>query len=379
MKIVIIGAGPIGCYTARLLKEKGSDFDIEIIEEHSEIGRPIHCAGLVSKEVLSEIKFPLSEDVVVNRIDGAEFFLDDDSFKMDRKDVALVIDREKFDRVLGNGLKVNFNTRFVGIEKNGAGYLVETDKGEYYADIVIGADGANSTLRKIGEFKEDIEYLRGVQFRIKYGKCNRNFVRVYLQNPYFAWVIPEIEDIVRVGIISHNPYHDLLGFLKEKSIEEDILEKFAGTVPLGKCSTQNGNLFLVGDAACQIKPLTYGGIYYGMRCAEMLVDCILQNRLGEYEREWKQKFEREIDIGLKLKRMYERLSQDEAEKLFAILKNNVSIIEKFGDFENHSKVISMIIKDPRLQILLGKVFISFLKGCLYITQEKNDVWNRGNI
>ncbi len=362
MKIVIIGAGPIGCYTARLLKEKGSDFDIEIIEEHSEIGRPIHCAGLVSKEVLSEIKFPLSEDVVANRIDGAEFFFDDDSFNVEHKDVALVIDREKFDRALGNGLKVNFNTRFVGIEKNGAGYLVETDKGEYYADIVIGADGANSTLRKIGEFKEDIEYLRGVQFRIRYGKCNRNFVRVYLQNPYFAWIIPEIEDIVRVGIISHNPYHDLLEFLKKSSIQEDILEKFAGTVPLGKCSTQNGNLFLVGDAACQVKPLTHGGIYYGMRCAEILVKCILENRLNEYEKEWKGKFWREINISLKLRRFYERLSQEDIEKIFAVLKDNTTIIEKVGDFENHSKIISILVRNPGLQVLLGRVMFNLFDG-----------------
>lgn len=361
MKIVIIGAGPIGCYTARLLKEKGSDFDIEIIEEHSEIGRPVHCAGLVSKEVLSEIKFPLSEDVVVNRIDGAEFFFDDDSFKMDRKDVALVIDREKFDRALGNGLKVNFNTRFVGIEKNGAGYLVETDKGEYCADIIIGADGANSTLRKMGEFKEDIEYLRGVQFRIRYGKCNRNFVRVYLQNPYFAWVIPEIEDIVRVGIISHNPYHDLLEFLKKSSIQEDILEKFAGTVPLGRCSTQNGNLFLVGDAACQVKPLTHGGIYYGMRCAEILVDCIINNRPSHYERLWQSRFSREIQIGLKVRQIYQQLGHDNLVKIFNLLKDNVDLLECFGDFENHSKVISAILRNPHFQSILGKILISIIK------------------
>ncbi len=361
MKIIIIGAGPIGCYTAQLLKEKDRDFDITIIEEHPEIGRPVHCAGLVSMDVFTQIKVPINDDVIINRIDGAEFFLNHDSFRINRKDVAVVIDREKFDRALGIGLKINFNTKFVGIEREGEAYLVETDKGEYYADIVIGSDGANSTLRKITGFKGNIEYLRGVQFRMGYDKCDKNSVQVYLKSPCFAWIIPEGEGIVRIGIISDNPYHDLSEFLEEKSIEGEILEKFAGVVPLGKCLTHNRNIFLVGDAACQVKPLTHGGIYYGMRCAEMLVDCILKNNAGEYERQWKQRFEREIDIGLKLKRMYERLNQEETEKLFAVLKNNASIIEKFGDFENHSKVISIIIKDPQLQILLGKVFIGFLK------------------
>ena len=55
---------------------------------------------------------------------------------------------------------------------------------------------------------------------------------------------------------------------------------------------------------------------------------------------------------------------DEFEKLFKVLKNNTDTIEKFGDFENHSKLISAIVKDPQLQILLGKFFISVVKGCL---------------
>lgn len=360
MKILIVGAGPVGCYTARLLKEKKC-FDIDIIEEHSEIGRPVHCAGLVSSQVLSEIRFPLSKNVVINRIDGAEFFLNGDSFKIKRKDVCVVIDREKFDRALGEGLNVKFNTRFMGIEKEGPGYLVETDKGEYYADIVIGANGANSSLRKAGGFKEDIELLRGVQFRMRYNQCGRNLVQVYLKNQFFAWVIPENEDIVRIGIISDNPYHDLTEFLKEKGINSEILEKFGGIVPLGETSTQNGNLFLVGDAACQVKPLTYGGVYYGMRCAELLVDCISQGAGGEYDKRWRQRFNAEIQTGLKIRKIYRCLSQDNIARIFNFLRKNTAVLEKFGDFENHSRTISLLFKNSRLPVFLGKMLLGILK------------------
>jgi len=363
MKLIIIGAGPIGCYVAQLLKNSNKAPNITIIEEHAEIGRPVHCAGLVSPDVFSEVKVSLDDEVVINHIDGAEIFLNHDSFKINRKNVAVVIDRERFDRALGKGLNIHFNTRFVGIEREAGAYLVETDKGEYYADIVIGADGANSALRKIAGFEENIPSLRGVQFRMRYDKCHKNLVQVYLKNPSFAWIIPESEDLVRVGVISDNPYHDLKEFLEEKSIKGEILEKFAGAVPLGRCPAHKQNIFLVGDAACQVKPLTHGGIYYGMRCAEILVDCILRDRPQDYETEWRQRFEREINIGLRLRRMYERLREDETEKLFAVLKNNAGTLEKFGDFENHSKVISMIIKEPQLQILLGKVFINIVKDC----------------
>ena len=76
IKIIIIGAGPIGCYTAQLLNEKDRDFDITIIEEHLEIGRPIHCAGLVSMDVLTQIKVPISDDVIINRIKNRRLYAD---------------------------------------------------------------------------------------------------------------------------------------------------------------------------------------------------------------------------------------------------------------------------------------------------------------
>jgi len=361
MKILIIGAGPIGCYTARLLKEKRLDFDIEIIEEHEKIGRPVHCAGLVSKGVFSEARICIDESTIINRIDGAGFFLDGDSFKIKRKDVALVIDREKFDYFLGNGFKVNLNTRFVGIEKEGQGYLVETDRGEYHADIVIGADGANSLLRRTGGFKEKIEYLRGVQFRMRYRSRHKNYVQVYLRDEFFAWLIPESEEVVRGGIISDNPYHDLIEFLEDENIDVEILEKFAGVVPLGECSTQNDNLFLVGDSACQVKPLTHGGIYYGMRCAEILVDSIINSNGSDYEKQWRRRFAREIQIGLRVKQLYQQLNHDNIARVFNFLKNNVDLLEHFGDFENHSKVISAVLKDPRLQAVLGKILINIIR------------------
>ena len=360
MKILIVGAGPIGSYTAQLLKKK--DFEVKIIEEHSAIGRPVHCSGLVSKEVLSEIKVPLNNNFVANHINGAEFFFNGSNFKIERQGVAILIDREKFDRSLGEGLDVELDTKFMGIEKQGSGYLVETDKGELFADIVIGADGANSFVRKAVGFKENIEYLRGAQFRMKFENGVEGFVQVHLKHPFFAWVIPENEEIARVGIISRNPYQDLTDLIKEKSIKGEILEKYAGIVPLGSCETQQGNIFLVGDAACQIKPMTHGGIYYGMRCAEILVDCICSNRPQDYEKTWKARFEREIDIGIKIKKLYERLSHDDAEKIFEILRENVDLIEEFGDFENHSKIISLIIKNPRLQIILGKVMINMFRA-----------------
>lgn len=361
MRILIVGAGPIGCYVARLLQSSGrGDIDIKLIEEHAEVGRPAHCAGLVSSSVIDKSRINI-EDVVINNINGAEFYLNGDNFSIQRKSVAVVIDRIKFDLLLSQGLNIDFGTRFIGVEKRGREYIVEADRGEYSADIVIGADGANSAVRKFISSDNSASFLRGVQFRVKRKIANPSFVQVYFRKKYFAWFIPEDAHISRVGIISDNPHNDLMDLLSDVSQEAEIIEKTAGLVPIGSCQTLKDNLALVGDAACQTKPLTYGGIYYGMRCAEILADSILEGNLDKYESRWKQSFEREISIGSKVKNIYQQLSDDNINRIFILLKENSKVIEEFGDFENHSKVISVLIRNPRLQGLLGKILINIVR------------------
>lgn len=361
MKVLIVGAGPIGCYTARLLKQRSRSLKVLIIEEHPELGRPIHCAGLVGKRVFEETKVPIDEGAIINRIDGARLWLDDDSFQIKKKDVALVIDRERFDRFLGKGLDIVYNTKFVGLEKEGSGYLVETDKGEIYADIIIGADGATSSVRKAVGLEKGVSYHRGVQFRIAKFQRKSSFVEVYIKKPSFAWIIPEDTQVVRIGVICENPYHDLQCFLREKGFNGDILDKFAGMIPVGNCQTQIGNLALVGDAACQVKPLTHGGIYYGMRCAEILAGCIFEGRIHDYEKEWRQRFEREIHVGSKVKTLYGRLSEEDLLKVFGLLKKSRFLLERFGDFEDHVKVMSKLLKIPRFQKYLVRILPTIIK------------------
>jgi len=357
--IVIIGAGPIGCYTAQLLKRKG--INPVLIEEHKQIGRPVHCAGVLGSQVFSNMQLPIPEKSIKNRIDGAIIAHDKKSFEIKRKGVAFVVDREVFDKELGKGLDVNFETKFIGFEKNKKGYLIETDKGEFKADILIGADGARSHVREVGNFKANITYKRGVQFRIKTKLDLGSFVEVHLRKPYFSWLIPEGKGIVKAGIISDNPYHDLVEFLDKRKIKGKILNKFGGLVPRGNCQTTDGSVALIGDAACQVKPLSQGGIYYGMKCAEILVHCIKNGRLGDYDKEWKKQFGREMQISSKIKKFYEGLNDGDLEQVFDLIRENSGTIEKLGNFENHSFVILKIMKNPKTQKKIGVILWNLMK------------------
>ena len=373
MEIVIVGAGPAGCYTAQLLKKYG--FKTRIIEEHREVGKPVRCAGLVGRQVFENTLLPLSESSIINQINGALVCYRDDDFQIKREGVAYVIDREKFDKNLSRGLEVECGKKLIEINKEGSGYILKTDLEDIYADLVIGADGPSSQVRKfIGTNKNNgkddkkdkkrdrVKLYAGVQYRIKLDKdkelTSPSITQVHLREgiPFFIWIIPEGDNIIRLGVISKNCRKDLEHFIEDFRIKGEIIEKLDGIFLLGLTQNFYQNIALVGDAACQVKPLTGGGIYYGLKSAELLAECIRDNRLGEYDRRLKKKYGREIKFGLKARKLYEEINEKELKNIFMLFKKNAGIIEKAANFENHSKIFEEAFKNPKIFMEAGKIF-----------------------
>ena len=411
MEIVIVGAGPIGCYTAQLLKKCRIN-SFRIIEEHDEVGRPVRCAGIVGKPVFEDSLIPLSRDSILNQINGALFFYKGNSFKIERSGVALVIDREKFDKELSRGLEVEYGRRLLEIEEEGEGdaagsgegsrYRLKTNQGDIWADIVIGADGPRSRVRKFidskgikvergssgakkdnGYVSEDSEgsessdssggetkFYKGVQYRIKLDNLkglglkdeffSGEMTRIYMREgiPFFVWIIPEGGGIIRLGVIAENGRRELGRVIEEEGIKGEIINRLAGIIPIGLCRSIYKKAAVVGDAARQVKPLTGGGIYYGMKAAEILVECIQEGELAEYDKRWKSKFGKEIKFGLWARKVYERLnkSEHELEDIFSLFKENTEFIERAANFENHSLIFREAFKKPKIFVKAGKIF-----------------------
>lgn len=361
-KIVIVGAGPIGCYLGQLLRSYG--IEPLLLEEHAEVGRPIACAGIVGRDVFKHSQLPLSEKSIINVIDGAKVSYKDSAFLLKRPGVAYIVDRALFDKELSTGLNIEFNTRFESAEKNGSGYVLKTNNGEYSADIIVGADGPHSKVRKNFGFESTVAIYRGLQYRIKKEIPDRDRVEVIYIKPFslFTWIIPEGNGIIRVGTMADNPYLELEKFLKERRIEGEIVEKNAGPIPIGVCQLLKENVALLGDAACQIKPITSGGIYYGMRSAEILAKAIRDNNLKNYEKVWNDEFSQEVRFCLMLRNMTEGLGDDVLSKIFNYLKENASLVEKLGDFENHSSIMWSLMSNPRTYSTIGTVLMGVVKN-----------------
>lgn len=355
----------MGCYLAQLLKRQG--LSPILIEEHAQVGRPVHCTGLVGSRLFEEIKhLTLPKDVMVNIINGAVIYYNNHSFTLKRKAVAYVVDRERFDKELSRDLNIYHEHRFVGLEREKNEYLVSTDRGEFYADIVIGADGANSVVRKLIRQDVGLKYGKGLQLRMRIKSRHNNLVEVFLMKGSFFWIVPEGKGIVRVGTISNNPHKDIYEFLSSAGIKGEVIDKFGGLVTTGVCkNTVQDNIVLVGGAACQLKPLSYGGVYLGLKAADILATCIRNNSLNKYDLLWKKEFLSEIKIGLKASDLYNRMDNKEINLVFNFLKKQKSFIEKSGDFEKHSSLLLQLIRNPAIYPQLGSLFKIFLKGILY--------------
>jgi flavin-dependent dehydrogenase len=213
---------------------------------------------------------------------------------------------------------------------------------------------------------------RGYQYRVKNTPKHQNRVEVHYIKPFslFSWVIPEGNGTIRVGTISDkNPFQDLNLLMEKLKIEGEIVEKNAGTIPIGTCELVRGNAALVGDAACQIKPITSGGIYYGMKAAELLADAIREGNLASYSKKWQEEYEQEIRVCLLVRNILENMGEDVLKRVFSYVKDNAGLIEKIGDFENHSSVLWSLVLNPRTYPTIGSLLFGMVKNPKFILRS----------
>lgn len=94
---VVVGAGPTGSNTARLLALRGHS--VLLLEEHPTVGIPVQCAGLVTPRTFDHTPFPIG-DLWQNDLTGARIVAPDGTaIEFDGKAVhAQAMDRARFDQ-----------------------------------------------------------------------------------------------------------------------------------------------------------------------------------------------------------------------------------------------------------------------------------------
>ena len=364
----VVGAGPVGLRCATLLAREG--FETEVLEEHSNIGKPVQCAGLISREGLSGLKLGIEEqDFALNWIFGARIFSPHGTVLevKKRKPVAMVIDRLKFDQLLyKQALKANvsvkLNSKLIDF-RNGNLFLETNGHGELKkSKIVVGADGPNSIIRhciypKIG----GESFVHALQYRIE-GTFDEKMVEVHFGSyarGFFAWVIPESSGVARIGLgakLGRDVEKHLRIFLSEKKIEGKVLSKSSALIPIREPlkNAIAGNALLLGDAGFHTKATTGGGIVMGLEAASVAAETIAnhlkhQSSLAQYDKNLSQ-VNRELSIHWKIYSYINSLNEDALDKLFVKAKNAgiEQFLEEHGDMDRPSKFVKKMLLKPSL-------------------------------
>jgi flavin-dependent dehydrogenase len=116
-----------------------------------------------------------------------------------------------------------------------------------------------------------------------------------------------------------------------KIVSDEVKLSYGGISlkPLARTCSQR--LMVVGNAAGQVKPISGGGIYYGLLCADIAANALHQalkdndlsaKRLAKYERGWKKRLSQELKIGYWARRLFERLNDRQIDRIFDIVKAN---------------------------------------------------------
>jgi geranylgeranyl reductase family protein len=401
--VLVVGAGPAGSTAAARLAKAGHS--VRVVEEHPRVGYPVQCAGLVSQRVLD---LAGSSSMVRASVRGASVFgpsLESITFRAESPR-AFVIDRAALDihladRAVQAGAEVRTSTRFASVDGESGDRLTLHLRGpdgspeEVRARLVIGADGVASAVARAFRLRRPVEVLPAFEAEFPESPGDPDTVEVYLGRKLapglFGWWIPDGSGGARVGVAADadgtpaRQYFDRLLDSLERRFGRRLAKPTAYVVsgiPIGSLPrTHARRALLVGDAAAQVKPLSGGGIFTGMRCAEIAAEVtaealskgdLSETSLGEYDRRWRAELGDEFRRALYLRRLFTRLSDDELDRVVHALKGArlAATIVAFGDIDFPTHVVRELLKEsPGLLRLLPKAVGAWVSAGPYRTPE----------
>jgi len=287
MKVLIIGGGPAGATAARLLTK---NHDVTLIQDRI-WDKP--CGGGVKSKVFDE--FGLDKNLIKHLQDKVYMIYRGEKIEMPLKGKNLaIIKRKEFDEHLRNlakkqGAKIIFG-RFKRFEENRAVVDINGEKVRFEFDILIAADGVNSTVRKALNLpdipKTITHYAKTDEYKTEYCEF---FFDENIGGKYYAWAFPH-EKQTHIGTVSKENFDYLCKYLnvnvKPKGYFIPTWQK--------NIQIQKDNVFFVGDAAGHVMPLSFEGIYYAIKSAEILARSV--NEGLDYKTEWNKRFLKDFTL-----------------------------------------------------------------------------------
>jgi digeranylgeranylglycerophospholipid reductase len=359
---VVVGGSAAGLYTAAALARGGRR--VRVLESKSGF-EPEPRTLIVTDHFRNQLG-PSAEASILNEIRRFELFTDGRSAQIALSKPDLIIERARLIPALAQeaqtaGAQVSFQSRFISVSPNSRGLHLEVESGgcreQLHAASVIGADGAASRVARTAGWPP-IETAPLVQAIVRLPKdCPSDTTRVWFvpdDTPYFYWLIPESPERAALGIIgeSADTAKRLARFLEKKNMEP--LEWQGAQIPLYRrwIPVQRrvgaGDVYLVGDAAAQVKVTTVGGIVTGFRGALGVAQSILYRGRS---RELKT-LRRELDTHWLIRRTMHHFQQADYSRLVDLLNLPTrSTLSEITRDESARLLWNVLRRQPRLALL----------------------------
>ncbi len=314
--VIIVGAGPAGSNTAISYKNLNPDLNIAIFDK-SQFPRDKSCGDAIGPGVINALKRFGNEHILNGEPEvvsttlfgpkniGIQNYIPEVKNKEDS--VVYVIPRLDLDnRIFDLAKSLDVDSyeeyRYLGFDRTKDKKIAVTFKnsdGEeetYLTKILVGADGANSRVRKNLNLNQTTDGHKAIAIRAYID--SPNYLEIFKERSLmfeinvsalrgYAWAFPSKDTLINIGIgmpLSlfkkenkniNEMLNDFVETLESRGVivdnirmEKSYMLPFASSRP----KLAHDQVALVGDAGSMINPMSGEGIFYGMESGFLLAE-----------------------------------------------------------------------------------------------------------
>ena len=284
--VVVAGAGPAGCWAARTLARLGAR--VTIVDGSHPREKP--CGGGVTGRALALVSGAIDSQTLPRCDVRAARFVDSSrgtsaSVPLAHGDLV-VASRTAFDGALCSAALAAgaslVRQRVTDIVREPGGFAVHTAAGVIRARAIIGADGANSLVRRrLAQPFDRADLSIATGYFVHGVTSDEILIELLADPPGYIWSFPRPTHLA-VGICAQADAgvpvaalrSTVLDWIRARGLDGGTLEAYSWPIPslsaksFGSLTTSGPGWCLAGDAAGLVDPITREGIYFALLSGE---------------------------------------------------------------------------------------------------------------